>query len=93
MDQDRRAGLMAELTQAQEQEATARGRIKLLGTNIDQIRRHHGNPYFYGSRPGDDPQSETNFTGYNSHDPAFILWQEWRRAARHVALIQTELSS
>ena len=93
MDDERRAVLLAELAEAQAIEVSARERLHSLGANIAEVRSAHGNPYFYSSRPSDDPKSEANFTGYASHDPAFRLWQEWRQAAQHLAAIQRELST
>ena len=42
MDQERRAGLLAELTKAQEREASAREQLESLGADIEQVRRATG---------------------------------------------------
>jgi len=92
MGDERRAALLAELASAKALEASIRDRLESHRLNILEVRLALGNPYFYSSRPADDPKSEARFTSYASRDPALALLREWRQAAHQVALIQRQLS-
>ncbi len=93
MDDRTRNDLLATLVDAQRRETQARLRFRDHGANIERIRAELGNPYFYGGRPADDPESEAHFTGYKSHEPAFALWQEWQDTSRQIADIRKQLQN
>ena len=91
MDDRTRAELSAYLAELKTREAHARQQLQAHATNIDQVRRERGNPYFYSGRNADDSESEAHFTGWKSHEPAFRLWQEWQEIARQITKIRKRL--
>ena len=91
MDDRTRDRLSAELAELKTREARARQQLQTHAANIDQVRRERGNPYFYSGRAADDPESEAHFTGWNSHEPAFQLWQQWREIAQQITAIRKQL--
>ena len=91
MDDRTRNDLLAKLATAREREAVARQQLQTHASNIDQVRKELGNPYFYSGRSADDPESEAYFTGYKSHEPALTLLREWSGMVRQIAAIRKEL--
>ena len=90
-DRIHRHRLSANLSELRKREAAARQQLQTLDANIDQVRRERGNPYFYSGRAADDPESEAHFTGWNSHEPAFRLWEQWREIAQQITAIRKQL--
>lgn len=72
-------------------EARAREQLRAHATSIDAVRAALGNPYFYSGRSADDPESESRFTGYASHEPAFRLLQELKETLRRIAAVRKQL--
>ena len=91
MDDQTRDKLSVDLAELRTREARARQQLQSHAANIDQVRRKHGNPYFYGERAADDSESEAHFTGWNSHEPAFQLWRQWREISQQIAAIRKQL--
>jgi hypothetical protein len=91
MDDRTRNDLLAKLVEARERAAMALQRLRLHDANIKEVRKALGNPYFYGGRPDDDPESEAHFTGSKSHEPALQLILDWNDASRQVAAIRNQL--
>ena len=91
MDDRTRNDLLITLVEARKREAQMRQRLQAHVANIEQVRAELGNPYFYGGRPANDPESEAHFTGYKSHEPAFAFWQEWQDTSRQIAAIRKQL--
>ena len=51
-----------------------------------------GNPFFYSGRAAEEANSaEAGSTAYQSHEPAFGLWQEWREIAQQITRIRKQL--
>lgn len=93
MDDSTRDRLLATLAGARRDREDVKKRLETLSANIGQIRATLGNPYFYGGRPADDPESEAHFTGSRSHEPALALWQEWQDVARRIERINAQLKA
>jgi hypothetical protein len=91
MDDRARNELLAKLADATKQEAQSRERLQAHAAAIEQVREALGNPYFYSGRSAEDPESEAHFSGYRSHEPAFLLWQEWHDVSQQVAAIRQQL--
>ena len=91
MDDRARDELLADLADAQRREAAAREQLRAHAAHIDDVRAALGNPYCYSPRPANDPESESRFTGYASHEPAFRLLLELKEALRRVATIREQL--
>jgi hypothetical protein len=90
MDQTRDL-LLAKLSEAKRQQADAAQALQAHGARIEDVRKELGNPYFYGGRAADDPESETRFTGYKSHEPGLRLIRTWQDACREVEAIKGQL--
>lgn len=91
MDDQMRDDLLAKLVDAEKRETEVVRQFQTLAANIEQIRGTLGNPYFYSGRSADDPESKANFTGYESHEPAFKLWQRWQELSREAKAIREQL--
>jgi hypothetical protein len=91
MDNRTREDLLAKLAEARKQEAQSRERFHSQAASIEKVRETLGNPYFYSGRPADDPESESRYTGYKSHEPTLVLWREWQDLSQQVAAIRKEL--
>jgi hypothetical protein len=91
MDNEPRESLVARLSQAKERAAATFLNLQAHAAKIPEVREALGNPFFYSGRPESDPQSESKFTGYESHEPGLRLLREWQDASREVAAIQSQL--
>jgi|KBSSwiStaDraftv2_1062776.scaffolds.fasta_scaffold3283271_1 hypothetical protein len=92
MDDRTRTELLSELHEAEDRATRAQQEIQTHVADIGRIRRDLGNPYFYSGRPATDAESQAHFTGHRSHEPAFVLWLEWREASRRAADIRRQLA-
>jgi hypothetical protein len=93
MDESVRSELLGRLTVAKKRQAQATEALQAHADRVEQGRKALGNPYFYGERSPDDPESEAHFTGYESHEHAFSLWREWHDASREIAAIRKQLEA
>jgi hypothetical protein len=86
-----REELAARLAEAHQRQYQLLLRMQAHAANIDETRRALGNPFFYSGKPAGDPESESRFTGYASHEPAFQLWRESRELGDLIADLQRQL--
>lgn len=91
MDEQPRNALMTRLSEAKERESQLLLRVRTHGGNIEEIRKALGNPFFYSGRVEGDPESESRYTGYTSHDPGLQLVREAQELAREIESIRGEL--
>ena len=91
MDDETRKGLIARLSQAKERSAELLLDVQAHAAKIEEVRETLGNPFFYSGRPENDPQSESKFTGYKSHEPGLRLIQEWQDASKEIVAIKSQL--
>jgi hypothetical protein len=91
MDDQARNSLMTRLSEAKERQSQLLLRVGRHADNIEEIRKTLGNPFFYGSRPDDDPESKSRYTGYTSHEPGLQLVRECQELAKDIESIQREL--
>lgn len=91
MDESTRNDLFVKLADARKRESVAQQQLREHAANIEPVRKELGNPYFYSGRSADDPESQAKFTGWNSHEPAFRLWQEWQEVSGEIKEIRHQL--
>jgi len=91
MDDRTRDDLLLKLAAATKRGSDVRQKLEAHGANINEVRQALGNPYCYSGRPADAPDSKAHFTGYRSHEPAFLLWQDWQKVSGEVAAIRKDL--
>ena len=91
MDDRTRNELSANLAELRAREARVRQQLQTHAANIDQVRRELGNPYFYTGEAAGEAEAEAHYTGYQSHEPAFRLWQERQEIAQQIAVIRKQL--
>jgi hypothetical protein len=89
MADEMRDGVAARLSQAIERRAALKVKMEALATGIAEVRATLGNPFFYSPRPESDPQSESRFTGYKSHDPGLQLLREWQDVSKEIGVGNT----
>jgi hypothetical protein len=81
----------ARLSQAIERRAALLQRMQALAAGIAAVRATLGNPFFYSPRPESDPQSESQFTGYKSNEPAFQLFRELQDVSKEIGVLRGQL--
>jgi hypothetical protein len=91
MDDTTRNDLRAKLGELEKRYTASVQQLHALGATMEEVRKELGNPYFYGGRPDDDPESKARFTGYASHEPGLRLWREWREVSRQIRTIRQQL--
>lgn len=91
MDDQTRDELLAKLADGRARATQVRDQLKTYAATITDVRKALGNPYFYGGRSADDPESEAHYTGYKSFEPAFQLSHDLRAIRREVLGIRNRL--
>jgi hypothetical protein len=83
-------GLLLRLSQAKARKNALKSQTKEFEARLGEIRKAHGNPYFYSGVNHDSPEhadeSVANYTGDRAHEPG-------RRIARRLSDVNRELST
>ena len=58
---------------------------------LPKIRAELGNPFFYTGRPENAHQSESEYTGYRSHEAGADLVLEWAGLASQIRTLRKQL--
>jgi hypothetical protein len=91
MDEGTRNDLLVKLEELGQRKAASARQLRVHAANIEEVRKALGNPYFYGGRPDDDPESKARFTGYESHEPALRLLREWQEVSQQITTVRQQL--
>ena len=91
MDDRMRNDLLAKLAELRKRKAVSVEQLQEHAANIEEVRKKLGNPYFYGRRPDDDPESKARFTGYESHEPGLRLLRECQEVSQQITTVRQQL--
>jgi hypothetical protein len=91
MDDHTRDGLIARPSQLKDREADLLLKIKAHAANISETRQSLGNPFYFDGRPAGDPESNSWFTGYSSHEPGLALVREAQELSKQIDELRIQL--
>lgn len=91
MDEGTRSDLLVKLEELEKRKVVSVEQLRVHSANIEEVRKALGNPYFYGGRPDDDPESKARFTGWKSHEPALRLLRECQEVSQQITKIRQQL--
>jgi hypothetical protein len=87
--------LMRRFSELTAQLAVLASEAKAFAANISEIRKEHGNPFFYSGvrhgRPENADKTIRKFSGYKAHEPGLSVTLKLLDISRQLAMLRDEL--